>query len=168
MDRRAWFWLLALGAIWGASYLFIAIGLRDFSPGMVAFLRVALAAAVLIPVAATRGPWPGRVRYAGWIVLVGAIQVAGPFLLIAAGEEEITSSLAGILVAATPLWTAVLAIWVDHEERSQGLRLVGSADRFRRRRTRYSGWTTGRRGLRAARRPRGRRGRAWLCDRRPA
>ena len=47
MDRRAWFWLLALGAIWGASYLFIAIGLRDFSPGMVAFLRVALAAAVL-------------------------------------------------------------------------------------------------------------------------
>ena len=61
MDRRAWFWLLALGAIWGASYLFIAIGLRDFSPGMVAFLRVALAAAVLIPVAATQGPWPGRV-----------------------------------------------------------------------------------------------------------
>ena len=125
MDRRAWFWLLALGAIWGASYLFIAIGLRDFSPGMVAFLRVALAAAVLIPVAATQGALAGARPYAGWIVLVGAIQVAGPFLLIAAGEEEITSSLAGILVAATPLWTAVLAIWVDHEERSQGLRLVG-------------------------------------------
>src|SRR5215211_2918564 len=77
MDRRAWFWLLALGAIWGASYMFIAIGLRDLSPAMVAFVRVALAAAVLI------------------------------------------------LVAATPLWTALLAIWVDHEERSQGLRLVG-------------------------------------------
>jgi drug/metabolite transporter (DMT)-like permease len=125
MDRRAWFWLLALGAIWGASYLFIAIGLRDLSPGMVAFLRVALAAAVLIPIAAAQGALAGARRYAGWLVLVGAIQVAGPFILIAAGEEEISSSLAGILVAATPLWTAVLAIWVDHEERSQGLRLVG-------------------------------------------
>jgi drug/metabolite transporter (DMT)-like permease len=125
MDRRAWFWLLALGAIWGASYMFIAIGLRDLSPGMVAFLRIALAAAVLLPVAAAQGALSGARRYAGWLVLVGAVQVAGPFILISAGEEEISSSLAGILVAAAPLWTAVLAIWVDHEERSQGLRLVG-------------------------------------------
>jgi drug/metabolite transporter (DMT)-like permease len=125
MDRRAWLWLLLLGAIWGASYLFIAIGLRDLSPGMVAFLRIALAAAVLVPVAAAQGALSGARRYAGWLVLVGAVQVAGPFLLISAGEEEIASSLAGILVAAAPLWTAVLAIWVDHEERSQGLRLVG-------------------------------------------
>ena len=101
MDRRAWFWLLALGAIWGASYLFIAIGLRDLSPGMVAFLRVALAAAVLIPIAAAQGALAGARPYAGWLVLVGAIQVAGPFLLIAAGEEEISSSLAGILVAGS-------------------------------------------------------------------
>lgn len=125
MDRRSWFWLLALGAIWGASYMFIAIGLRDLSPGMVAFLRIALAAAVLVPVAAAQGALSGARRYAGWLVLIGAVQVAGPFLLISAGEEEISSSLAGILVAAAPLWTAVLAIWVDHEERSQGLRLIG-------------------------------------------
>jgi drug/metabolite transporter (DMT)-like permease len=92
---------------------------------MVAFLRIALAAAVLIPVAAAQGALSGARRFAGWLVLVGAVQVAGPFILIAAGEEEISSSLAGILVAAAPLWTAVLAIWVDHEERSHGLRLVG-------------------------------------------
>jgi drug/metabolite transporter (DMT)-like permease len=125
MDRRAWFWLLALGAIWGASYLFIAIGLRDLSPAMVAFLRIALAAAVLVPVAAAQGALTGARRYAGWLVLVGAVQVAGPFVLISAGEEEISSSLAGILVAAAPLWTAVLAIWVDPQERSHGFRLVG-------------------------------------------
>jgi drug/metabolite transporter (DMT)-like permease len=125
MDRRAWFWLLALGAIWGASYMFIAIGLRDLSPGMVAFLRIALAAAVLIPVAAAQGALVGVRRYTGWLVLVGAVQVAGPFILISAGETEISSSLAGILVASAPLFTAVLAVWVDHEERSSGLRLAG-------------------------------------------
>jgi drug/metabolite transporter (DMT)-like permease len=125
MDRRSWFWLLALGAIWGASYMFIAIGLRDLSPGMVAFLRIALAAAVLIPVAAVQGALKGVRPFLGWLILLGAVQVAGPFMLISAGEEEISSSLAGILVASAPLFTAVLAIWVDDEERSRGLRLVG-------------------------------------------
>ena len=125
MDRRSWFWLLSLGAIWGASYMFIAIGLRDLSPGMVAFLRIALAAAVLIPIAAVQGALRGVRPYLGWLVLLGAVQVAGPFILISAGEEEISSSLAGILVASAPLFTAVLAIWVDDEERSRGLRLVG-------------------------------------------
>jgi drug/metabolite transporter (DMT)-like permease len=125
MDRRSWTLLLVLGAIWGASYMFIKIGLRDLSPSMVAFVRVALAAVVLLPVAASQGALGGVRSRAGWLALVGAVQVAGPFVLISAGEEEISSSLAGILVASVPLFTALLAIWVDHEERSQGLRLGG-------------------------------------------
>jgi drug/metabolite transporter (DMT)-like permease len=125
MDRRSWSLLLVLGAIWGASYLFIKIGLRDLSPSMVAFVRIALAALVLLPVAAFQGALAGVRARAGWLALVGAVQVAAPFFLISAGEEEISSSLAGILVASAPLFTALLAIWVDHEERSQGLRLAG-------------------------------------------
>jgi drug/metabolite transporter (DMT)-like permease len=125
MDRRSWSLLLLLGAIWGASYLFIKIGLRDLSPSMVAFIRIALAALVLLPIAAAQGALSGVRSRAGWLALVGAVQVAGPFVLISAGEEEISSSLAGILVASAPLFTALLAIRVDHEERSQGLRLAG-------------------------------------------
>jgi drug/metabolite transporter (DMT)-like permease len=125
MDRRSWSLLLVLGAIWGASYLFIKIGLRDLSPSGVAFIRIALAALVLLPIAASQGALAGVRSRAGWLAVVGAVQVAGPFLLISAGEQEISSSLAGILVASAPLFTAVLAIWVDHEERSQGLRLAG-------------------------------------------
>lgn len=125
MDRRSWTLLLTLAAIWGASYLFIKIGLRDLEPGMIAFVRIALAALVLVPVAASRGALRGLWEVAGMLSLVGAVQVAIPFVLIAAGEQEISSSLAGILIASTPLFTAVLAIWVDHEERAQGLRVVG-------------------------------------------
>jgi drug/metabolite transporter (DMT)-like permease len=125
MERRSWVLLLVLGAIWGASYLFIKIGLRDLSPWMVAFVRIALAALVLLPLAAFRGALAGVRSRAGWLALVGAVQVAGPFVLISAGEEEISSSLAGILVASAPLFTALLAIRVDREERSQGLRLGG-------------------------------------------
>jgi drug/metabolite transporter (DMT)-like permease len=118
-------WLLLLASIWGASYMFIKIGLRDFSAPMVAWVRIALAAAVLVPLAASQralGAVSGR---AGTIALVGAVQAAGPFLLIGLGEQEISSALAGILVATAPIFTAVLAIWVDHEERSEGARLIG-------------------------------------------
>jgi drug/metabolite transporter (DMT)-like permease len=125
MDRRAWTLLLVLGAIWGASYLFIKIGIRDLSPGMVAFLRVLLAAVVLLALAGARGALRGFGGRAGVLLLIGATQVAAPFLLIAAGEQAISSSLAGILVTSAPLWTALLAIWVDQEERSRGLRLAG-------------------------------------------
>jgi drug/metabolite transporter (DMT)-like permease len=56
--------------------------------------------------------------------------VSAPFLLISAGEQEISSSLTGILVSTTPLFTALLAIWVDQEERSTGPRALGLLSGF--------------------------------------
>ena len=125
MDRRSWTWLLILGAIWGASYMFIEIGLRDMGPAVIACARVALAAALLLPVAAMQGAFAGVRSRMGWLIVVGIVQVAAPFVLIGLGQEEITSSLAGILVASAPLFTALLAVRLDQEERSRGLRLVG-------------------------------------------
>jgi drug/metabolite transporter (DMT)-like permease len=127
MGRRAWTLLLTLGAIWGASYMFIKIGLRDLSPRAIAWLRIALAAVVLVGLAQIRGALGGFGRKFRVLVVLGAVQAAGPFLLIGAGEQEISSSLAGILVTSAPLWTALLAIWIDQAERSQGMRLVGLA-----------------------------------------
>jgi drug/metabolite transporter (DMT)-like permease len=125
MDRRSWSLLVVLGAIWGASFLLIEIGLRDLAPGLLAWARIALAALVLMAFAHASGALAGlRERLPG-IMVLAAVQVAGPFLLIAAGQQEITSSLAGILMTTAPIFGAVLAIWVDHEERSSGLRLVG-------------------------------------------
>ena len=118
--------LFVLGAIWGASYLFIKIGIRDLSPALVAWARIALAAAVLVPLAARSGALAAaRGNGTAWLALVGAIQVAIPFVLISAAEQEISSGLAGILVASAPLFTALLAIRLDAEEQSRGLRLVG-------------------------------------------
>jgi drug/metabolite transporter (DMT)-like permease len=117
VDRRSWILLGLLASLWGASYLFIKIGLRDFSPAMVVFLRTLLAAVVLAPLALRREAFAGLRPLIGPIVLLAAIQVAVPFLLISWGEEEISSSLAGILVASAPILTALLAVFIDHEER---------------------------------------------------
>lgn len=115
-----------LAALWGASYMFIKVGLDDdLHPGVIVFLRTALGALVLAPVALSRAAFgPVRARI-GWVALLAVAQVAVPFLLITVGEEHISSSLAGILVSAAPIFTALLALAFDPAERSTGLRLVG-------------------------------------------
>ena len=114
-----------LASVWGASYLFIKIGLRDFSPAMVVFLRTLLAAVVLAPLALQRGAFAGLRPLIGPIFFLAALQVAAPFLLISWGEEEISSSLAGILVASAPILTAMLAIFIDQDERVSPIGGVG-------------------------------------------
>lgn len=98
-----------LAATWGASYLFIKIGLRDFSAPFLVFARTALAALVLLPVALHRNALGALRGRGGSIALLAVLQVAAPFLLITLGERWIPSALAGILVASAPIWTAALA-----------------------------------------------------------
>src|SRR3954468_12089663 len=114
-----------LAALWGASYLFIKIALEDMSPLAVVFGRTALGALVLAPVAARRGAFAPVRAHLGPLALVAAVQIAGPFLLIAAGEQAIPSSLAAILVAAAPIWIAIIAGLFVPSERLKGVGLVG-------------------------------------------
>ena len=125
MGRRDWTLLLILGAVWGSSYLLIKIGLRDFSPAMVVFGRVTLGAAVLLPIAARRGALAGMRPLWPVLLVVALVQIAGPFALISAGEQHLSSALAGVLIASAPIFTAILAIAFDPEDRSQGMRGAG-------------------------------------------
>ncbi|MGZ4203411.1 MAG: DMT family transporter [Thermoleophilaceae bacterium] len=125
MNRRSLVLLLTLAALWGASYLFIKIALRGFSPAEVSCIRTGLAALVLLPLAIRRRALRGLGRRAPEVVLLGCVHMAIPLTLISFGERHIASSLAGILVAASPIFTALLAPMVDPSERSSGLRLLG-------------------------------------------
>ena len=60
-----------------------------------------------------------------WLAVYALVEIVVPFPLIAAGEQHVSSSLAAILIAAVPLFIALLAIRFDHEERATGRRLVG-------------------------------------------
>jgi len=127
VERRNWILLLVLAALWGASYLFIKIGLDDLTPAGIVFTRTALAALVLLPFAIRSGGLAEIWDKAPLVFTLAAIQVAGPFLLISAGERHIASSMAGILVASAPIFTVLFAIWLDHSERLHGRGLVGVA-----------------------------------------
>lgn len=127
MNRRALVLLLALAALWGASYLFIKIGLRGMSAAEIVTVRTGLAALVLLPVALRRGALSGLRGKLPLVVLLGAVNMAGPLTLIGLGEHHVATSVTGILIAAAPIYTALLAPFVDPSERSSGLRLAGIA-----------------------------------------
>ncbi len=125
MARRDWIQFGVLASLWGASYLFIKVALEDVSPAVVVFARTALAALVLLPFALRSQALAGLRGRLGAIVVLALVQVAAPFMLISAGEEHISSSLAGILVATAPIFTFLLAIRLDQHERVHGIGLFG-------------------------------------------
>ena len=126
MSRRSVALLLTLSAFWGASYLFIKVGLDDgMSPWAVVSARTALAALVLVPLALYRDVLRSLRGRFGPILVLSFVQVAGPLSLIALGEEHISSSLAGILVATAPIFTFLLAFALTGEQRANATGLVG-------------------------------------------
>ena len=127
MSRRDLVLIAVLSLIWGASFMFIRVADRQFDPFALVFFRVLFGCAVLIPAVLLRLGRSGlaRAREAWWkLAILGLINTAIPFLLFSWSETRITSSLAGILQAAAPIFTAVLAVWFGHE-RVIGKRLAG-------------------------------------------
>ncbi|WP_428963164.1 DMT family transporter [Micromonospora fluostatini] len=124
---RAWLpGFVALAAIWGSSFLFIKVGIRELHPVHLAGYRVATATLTLLVVLAVlrdRLPREGRT----WLHLtvVGAFQVALPFTFFAYGEQRIESLLAGIWNATTPLVVLPMAVLVFRTERLDARRAVG-------------------------------------------
>ncbi|MFM2287133.1 MAG: hypothetical protein RL684_276 [Pseudomonadota bacterium] len=125
MSSRAWLAFIALGAIWGVPYFFIKLAVQEISPLVVAWSRLALAAAVLLPIAWQRGALKGLWAYKGAIFAFAIIEFVIPFTAISVGERWIDSSVAGILIAAVPLTIAVIARWFGQHEALGLWRLVG-------------------------------------------
>jgi drug/metabolite transporter (DMT)-like permease len=125
VSARAWVTFAAVSALWGIPYLFIKIAVGELSPGFVAWGRVAIAAAILVPIAWRVGALRGLRERSGAVVAYAACEIALPFFLIAAGEQYIASSLASILIATMPLIVALLALRFAPEERAGGIRLFG-------------------------------------------
>lgn len=126
MSARAWTSFAVVSFLWGIPYLFISVAVDDgISPGFLAWSRVVLGALVLIPIAHHAGLLGSLRGRFGWLALYATAEIAIPFPLIAFGEKHVSSSVTAILIAATPLIVAVLAIGFDHSERVQGRRLAG-------------------------------------------
>jgi drug/metabolite transporter (DMT)-like permease len=119
-------WLMLAGVVftWGPSFLLIDIGVEHLAPALVAFGRIAFGAATLSLFSVAREP----VNRSDWplIALLGLIWLALPFLLFSTAQQWIDSSLAGMINAATPLFTALVAAFAVRQlpSRLQGVGLL--------------------------------------------
>lgn len=126
MTPRAW-WLFVLSSlIWGVPYLFIKIAVDSgVPPALVAWARVALAAALLVPLALRRGALRGLRGRGPAVAAYAACEIAAPFVLIAIGEQYISSSLTAILIATMPLFVALLAVRFSPAHKPTALQVLG-------------------------------------------
>lgn len=125
MSRRNLSLLLLLSSIWGASFLFIKVGVRDLAPSTLVLGRVLLATLTLLPLAlATGGLAPLRQSWRP-LAVMGALNSAIPFWFLSFGETRIDSGLSAVIQAAAPIFSALLAVRMDASQRVTGLRLVG-------------------------------------------
>jgi drug/metabolite transporter (DMT)-like permease len=122
---RTWttFWVLCL--FWGIPYFFIKLALDDLSPAVVAWSRITLAAAVLVPIAWRRGTLLPALKHKGAIVAFAVTELVFPFFLISQGEQWISSSLAGVLIATVPLTVVIIAPLFGVREPMSARRLFG-------------------------------------------
>jgi drug/metabolite transporter (DMT)-like permease len=118
--------LAALAAIWGSSFMFITIALRDLAPSTLIVLRMGSGAVALAVYVRLAGHRYSQLRPYAWpLALLGLINTAVPFFLIAWGQQYIDSGLAAIFNASAPLFTALFALPLDRTQRVTGLRLAG-------------------------------------------
>ena len=126
--RRGYLALGALALIWGASFLFIKLAVRDMSPATLVLSRAVFGAVTLGLIFAARRQTPFPTGTRARLLPFLAMAILGsllPWVAIAFGEESISSALASILNATTPLWTAVFAYWVTPAERPSALNYLG-------------------------------------------
>lgn len=118
--------LVALGAIWGASYIFIRVAVEPIGPVMLMFIRVAFSAVLLLGYARLRGIQLNIGERWRQFLVLGFLGSALPFTLIAWAELTVTGSMAAILMSTTPLFTTFVAA-VGLGEPLTPYKLIGAA-----------------------------------------
>ncbi len=110
MSARAWTLFAAVSVVWGTPYLFIKIAVDEMSPGFVAWARLAIAAAVLLPLAIEAAPARPAGGRGDRVTPRSRWRPVDTDLL---GEQHVSSSLTAILIATMPLMVALLALRFD-------------------------------------------------------
>src|SRR5438477_118066 len=125
MSRRALLLFAAMCVIWGIPYLFIRIAVTELPPVELVFARTAGGALILIPIALARGELRGLAARWAPLLAFTALEIGIPWLMVSTAEQRISSSLAGLLVAAVPLVGVVVAPLFGNRDRMDAANLTG-------------------------------------------
>lgn len=126
MRPADWARLLSLALLWGGAYFLTRLSLAEVPPLTIVLARVGIAALTLwVAMAALRVPLPLNARLWGVMAVLGLINNAAPFALIAWGQQFVGTAVAAIVNGVTPLFTLVIAHFVLPGERLTARRVAG-------------------------------------------
>ncbi|RLK47482.1 DMT family transporter [Microbacterium telephonicum] len=124
---RGWILFAVMAVVWGVPYLFIKEAVDTLTPATVVAGRTLLGALVLLPIALHRRALRPALKKWPWVLAFGAIEMAGPFLLLGHAEQTLPSGLTGLLVATVPLFAALIAFGRGDRSALRPSRIAGLA-----------------------------------------
>ena len=130
MSRRGYFLFIALAVVWGIPYFFIKIVVEEATPAQMVFLRCGMAALIMLPLAWRDGSLVLALRKWKYVLAFAAFEFIGPWYLLAAAEQRISSSLTGLLLATIPLFSTPLGRFLGDRSATEWQRLMGLAVGF--------------------------------------
>lgn len=127
IPAKIWLMILLLGALWGGSFFFARIAVKELPPLWLVFFRVSIAALALHLYLAARGEWQSfrQTPFMPFFGL-GLLNNAIPFSLIFAGQTVLGAGVASILNATTPFFTVIAANFLTRDERATPAKILGT------------------------------------------
>lgn len=130
MTKRGYGLFFALAIVWGIPYYFIKLVVEEISPAQMVFLRCGIAAIIMLPLAWRDGSLMPAIRAWKWVLAFAAFEFIGPWYMLAAAEQRISSSLTGLLLATIPLFATPIGRVLGDRSATEWRRLVGLAVGF--------------------------------------
>jgi drug/metabolite transporter (DMT)-like permease len=127
MTRRGLVLFGLMSVIWGIPYLLIRIAVEEISPATLVLARTGIAVAILLPVALLRVDLRPILARWRWLAVFAVVEIAIPWVMLGSAEQHVSSSLAALLIAATPLVGVALAIATGGTDRMGRTGLIGIA-----------------------------------------
>ena len=126
MGIKEWVLIILLSIVWGGSFFFVGVAVKELPPLTIVLFRVALASMILLAIVYLKGErMPSSLSIWGSFMVMGALNNLIPFCLIVWGQTHIESGLASILNATAPMFSIVLAHFFIREEKLTFNRIAG-------------------------------------------
>jgi len=109
MTRKSWIQFAFVGFLWGIPYLLMKVAVADIPPPLIVAGRTFIGAAILIPIAIKKNTLKDAIKGIRYVAPYAVLEMVGPWILITNAEKEISSGLAGLLVATVPIFSTIFS-----------------------------------------------------------
>lgn len=109
MTRKSWIQFGIVGFLWGIPYLLMRVAVADIPPPLIVAGRTLIGAAILIPIALRKNTLKDAIEGIKYVIPYAVLEMVGPWILITSAEKEISSGLAGLLVATVPFFASIFS-----------------------------------------------------------